>query len=774
MATIPETLATALQYHQAGQLPEAEGIYRQILEAEPNHPDAWHLLGVVAHQRGEHETAIEHIRHAIALKDTDAAFYSNLGEVYRARGMFSEAVACYRKAIDLVPNLADAHSNLGLALQAQGERTEAIACYRRAIELKPAFPEAHSNLGIALQDEGQIAEAIASFHRAVELKPDFAMAQNNLGALLTLQGQYAEAITCFQQALQASPDFPDPHHNIGSALQDMGRAAEAVSWHERALQLKPDFAEAHNGLGNAYVRLGRIAEAIGCYQKALELKPDYADAHVGLGVAIQTQGQVREAMACYEQALQLQPEHGNAHLNRALTRLLTRDFERGWLEYEWRWKLKDMRPREFSQPPWDGGPLAGKTILLYAEQGLGDTVQFIRYTPLLKELGARVVVECQERLLPLLAHCPGVDEWVGHGFPLPPFDVHAPLLSLPRLFETCFENIPASIPYVSASPALVDQWRARLRSFAGFKVGISWQGNPTYRGDRCRSIPVGDFARLARVPNVCLISLQKGNGAEQLAEARELSCVVDFSSSMDEQAGAFGDTAAMMMNLGLVITSDSAIAHLAGSLGVPVWVALPIMPDWRWFLDREDSPWYPTMRLFRQKRFGDWDEVFERIAAELAAMVNGGQSATISHTSGETLPIWIPIPPGELLDKITILEIKRTRISDVEKLQNVQREFDQLCTVRDRVVAPSAELTDLSNRLATANEKLWEIEDQIRECEARKDFGPRFVELARAVYLTNDERAAIKRQINECLGSKLIEEKAYSSYALDQSKEMQA
>ncbi len=761
---ISESLAVALEHHQAGRLPEAEGIYRQILEVEPNYPDAWHLLGVVAHQAGQHERAAEHIHYAIRLKDTDAAYYNNLGEVYRARQMIPEAIDCYQRAIELSPNVADSYNNLGLALREQGQRATAITCYLQALQRKPDFVEAYGNLGLALQEEGQLAESIACYRRAAELKPDFALAQNNLGALLALQGEYAEAIVYFKQSLQTMPDYPDAHHNIGAALLDMGQAAEAVPWIEKALQLQPDYPEAHNSLGNARQRFGQMAEAAICYQKALQLKPDYPEAHNNLGLSLQNQGHVSEAIHGYERALYLRPDFVDAHVNRSFAWLLTRNFEHGWLEYEWRWLLKNVRRRSFCQPQWDGQAAPEKTVLLHAEQGLGDTIQFIRYVPLVKQLVGRVIVECQERLVPLLANCSGVDQWITTGQNLPDFDLHAPLLSLPRLFRTSLADIPADVPYVAASPELIEQWRVRLSGIEGIKVGISWQGNPTYRFDHCRSIPLAQYGPLAELPGIRLISLQKSDGTEQLDEIRERFHVEDISRDLDEQAGPFMDTAAVMMNLDLVITSDSAIAHLAGALGVPVWVALPMMPDWRWLLDRDDSPWYPTMRLFRQKTLGEWEDVFESIASELRTITGGDRSRLHPATRLETPPIAVPMAPGELLDKIAILEIKTRRISDGNKSRNVQRELALLRDVRDHSIRSSAELVALAERLATVNERLWEIEDHIRECEANKKFGPPFVELARSVYIANDERSAVKLQINELLGSTILEEKAYKLY----------
>jgi hypothetical protein len=270
---------------------------------------------------------------------------------------------------------------------------------------------------------------------------------------------------------------------------------------------------------------------------------------------------------------------------------------------------------------WQGEPLAGKTILLHAEQGLGDTIQFIRYAPIVKQHGATVIVECQKPLLGLLQGCPGVDQLVGQGDAIAGFDVHAPLLSVPGILKTTVETVPARIPYLFPKPALVEHWRTRLIQLGGFKIGIAWQGNPRYPNDRFRSIPLRCFAPLAQVPAVRLISLQKGPGAEQLAEVRNLFPIADLAGELDQQSGPFVDTAAVMKNLDLVITSDTAAAHLAGALGAAVWVALPSAPDWRWSLDRCDSPWYPTMRLFRQRDWGNWQDVFEEIEQALPAAV---------------------------------------------------------------------------------------------------------------------------------------------------------
>ena len=356
---------------------------------------------------------------------------------------------------------------------------------------------------------------------------------------------------------------------------------------------------------------------------------------ITLAWRVRHQGKWDDAAAHFERALSLKADYPVPHFNLALVWLTHGDFERGWTKYDWRWTQPGFIRREFSQRLWDGTHLGGKTILLHAEDGLGDTLHFIRYASLVRERGGNVIVECQSALVRLLQGVPGISRLVAQGAPLPGFDVQAPLLSLPGIFHTVLETIPAKVPYLHADRNLVEHWRRELQKSdvkstgldtgRSLRVGIAWQGNPGFLHDRLRSIPLAHFAKLAKVPGLQLVSLQKGPGKEQLLEQKDEFSVLDLGNRVDEKYGGFMDTAAIMQNLDLVITSDTVIAHLAGALGVPVWVALALAPDWRWLLNREDSPWYPTMRLFRQRSQGDWDEVFERIAEQLRKRANEGR-----------------------------------------------------------------------------------------------------------------------------------------------------
>ena len=452
----------------------------------------------------------------------------------------------------------------------------------------------------------------------MRLNPRYPEAENNIAAALLRQGKPEQAIVHCQNAIRLRSGYAKAHNNFGLALVALGRPGEAIIKYHETLRLDSTDAEAYNNLSIALLQKDKVDEAVVCLQEALRIKPDFPEAHLSMAAALLRKASLEEALSHCGDAVALKPNFADARWFRAVLWLLQGNFEQGWPEFEWRWQLAGNSPRKFSQPLWDGSNLHGRRILLHAERGFGDTVQFIRYAPLVQERGGEVIVECQPALLRLLQGVQGIDCLVGQWRALPEFDVQAPLLSLPGIFRTVLQTIPSRVPYVVADPQLVEHWRLELAKSGNgrvFKVGIAWQGNPTFYHDRLRSIPLSQFATLANVPQVQLISLQKGPGIQQMRSVK--AAIVDLAKRLDEDSGAFMDTAAVMKNLDLVITSDTAVAHLAGALGVPVWVALGVAPDWRWLLERADSPWYPTMRLFRQRHEGDWSEVFQRISQEL-------------------------------------------------------------------------------------------------------------------------------------------------------------
>ena len=577
-----EALDLAIFHHQSGNLRDAEKMYRNILSLNPNHADALNLLGVIAMQVGRLTEAVDLISRAIALNSRFGDYYCNLSEAHRRLGHTDSAVALARRAIELNPGMPEAFTNLALALSEIGQNKDAVAAHRRATELRPHHPPAFRNLGTALRKEGQLDEAVAALNRAIELKPDFAEAYIELGNAFSDQSKHDEALECYR----------------------------------RAIQRDPKSAEAYCNLGNSLTALDRFQEASAAYHKAIELKPDFALAHVNLGKALSYSGEFQAAIRALERAIQTSPQLAFAHYCLAVELLRLGDFRRGLLEYEWRGEpvsaflAKAPKPA----PRWDGGDIRGRTIFIYGEQGFGDNLQFARYVPMLAKRGARVILGCRPELLRLFKGCLDVEKLISTADPVPTFDCHCPVASLPLAFATELNSIPASVPYLKADPALVQAWAEKLGPrHADLRIGLAWAGNPDFQDDRRRSLTLTQLSPLADAHNVIFYSLQKGHAASQLATPPRGMKINDLGCELTD----FADTAAAMSSLDLIVTTDTSVAHLAGALGLPVWVMLQYVPAWRWLIDREDSPWYPTMKLFRQRVFGDWAEVIDRVAKSL-------------------------------------------------------------------------------------------------------------------------------------------------------------
>jgi tetratricopeptide (TPR) repeat protein len=533
-----------------------------------------------------------------------------LARHYQQQGAWQIAEQLYRQILHAEPRHAEALYQLGFQAYRLSRFEVAAEYLVQAATAQPEVPVIHCHLGQVYRALGRHQEAIACLEKAVHLKPDYAEANNNLGGVLREVGRLPEAITCYEQAVRHVPHFAAAHSNLGVAYQAAGRLDEAIACYQQALRLDPHCVPALINLGTTFQDQSKLDEAVASFQQALQIQPHFAEAHYNLGVVLRAQGKWEKGLAHLEQALRLNPDSADAHLARSAAWLEAGDFERGWAEYEWRQRSPRFAvpPLAVARPAWDGSPLNGKTMLLRAEQGLGDTVQFIRYAPLLQQRGGRVIAEVQPPLLSLLRTCPGIDQLIPQGEAPPNYDLQAYLLSLPRLLRTNLTNIPSNVPYLWADAALVSRWREQLADIPGFKIAIAWQGNPAKELDELRSIRLHEFGPLAQIDGAVLLSLQKGSGIEQINAVADRFSVIDVGSRFGE---SFMDTAAVLMNVDLVITIDTALAHLAGALGLPVWVALPVNADWRWLRDHEDSPWYPTMRLFRQSRVGDWGGVFK-------------------------------------------------------------------------------------------------------------------------------------------------------------------
>jgi tetratricopeptide (TPR) repeat protein len=543
------------------------------------------------------------------------------GLKHHQAGRLQEAASVYQQILQANPLNANALHLLGLVQHQQGLHEAGIENIRRAIDVQPRVEIMWENLIEIFLTLGRNRDAADAAKRLLQLNPNNGKGYFNLGRAFWGLGNLESSVTNFRRVLQLNPNSMDAYINLANVLRKLGKLDEAAHGLRHALSLSQGSAQAHFNLGLVLHDQGKIEEAIHSFRKALEINPNYGQAHRDLAVALNSQGKVQEAIGSWRKTLEINPNDAVAHKDLGHNLLRMGNFQEGWAHYEWRWRTQDkiFKPRNFSQPLWDGRPLQGKRLLVHAEQGLGDTLQFIRYLPLVQQRACRVILECQKPLRLLLSRFPGIDKLV-LGDDLPPFDFYVPLLSLPYLLGTHAGNIPADVPYLFARQDLIYHWQNRLSDCPGLKIGICWQGSPEHAGDRQRSLSVELFAALADVPSVNLISLQVGIGKEQLAgicfRVKALGPDFDYQTH-----GSFMDTAAVMKNLDLVVTVDTAVAHLAGALSVPVWVALPKVPDWRWLLGREDSPWYPTMRLFRQSHPGEWADVFQRIAGEARRLV---------------------------------------------------------------------------------------------------------------------------------------------------------
>ncbi len=600
-----------------GKAADALAEFREAIRLDPRHSDAHGNLGVaLAHLRRlpEAEAAF---RLAIRFDATNTTMYVNLATCLLQQNRHTDCEEWARQAIQLKPDLAEAHRLLGTSLDARRKYEAAETAFRQAVTLEPNHAEAHFKLARVFARRDNPKEAEAQFREAVKLKPDFTSAWSSLGQLLCDLERHSEAVECARTAVTLDPKSADLHNALGVALAGCEKFDEAETSYRQALRRNPKFVTAHSNLGNCLRAAGKLDEAEKSLRESLKLKPDYAEAHNNLGIVLVQAGREADAQTHYDEAIRLRADYPEARMNRSLSWLGNGDFVRGWPEYEWRFRVNAKRHKPPPGPKWAGEPLPGKILLITAEQGLGDTIHFIRYAPLAKARVGTVLFDCPGPLASLVATCPGVDKVAPRGTGGVTYDAHIPLLSLPGIFGIPPEAATAPIPYFRPDPERVAFWKNELAGYSGLKVGIAWQGSKVHKGDRLRSVALTRFAPLAAVPGVTLLSLQKPPGIEQLADGSAAGMgVIDLGSKI---AAEMADAAALMMSMDLVVAVDTAVVHLAGALGRPVWVALPFASDWRWLRNREDSFWYPSMRLFRQAARGDWDGVFGRLAVALAA-----------------------------------------------------------------------------------------------------------------------------------------------------------
>lgn len=578
------------------------------------------------------------------LKKNIGTEYLQLARDYEKENNAPKAVQFYKKALEFLPDDLEASFSYANFLYNQNNIEQAIEQYKKSLNLKTDSPSLHYNLGVCLEKKDQKDEAISHFKEALRLNPGYTNAYLRVGNLLKNQKKQEEALSFFERGLQTTPHALDLLNAAAGLLKDLNRFEEAINYYRSACEQNPQNLSCLLELGNTYNMINCWPEALECYKKILEIRPNTHEVLYNFGYTLKKMGYVQESIEVYDKVLKMSPEYPQARFSRSLAYLSLGDFNRGWPEYEWRWQAYNESPKKYPQPVWDGSNPAGKTILVYAEQGLGDTFQFIRYAKCIKDQGGHVIAEVQKPLKKLLSLCPYLDAVFTPQETKPHFDAHIALMSLPMAYKTEVNTIPTEIPYLFARPDLVELWRNKLAEDKNFKIGLCWQGNPLYRSQFLRqavagkSMHVKTLLPLGKIKGITLYSLQKISGTDQLEELGD-KLIIHTIPGLDEENGPFMDTAAIMKNIDLMITIDTSMAHIAGGLGIPVWCLLPEPADWRWMLKRLDTPWFPkNMRLFRQPTPGDWDSVIQQVACELEKLVPqwNTQKARIETATPET------------------------------------------------------------------------------------------------------------------------------------------
>ena len=603
---IEKRLNQAVALHQAGKLPKAEQLYQQVLADNPRNSDALHLLGVIAYQVGKHEISVNLITNAIEIDSQQVEAYNNLGIVFKKQGKLEKSVQAHHKAIEIQPDHAEAHYNLGDTYQKQGKLEESIQAYYKAIEIQPNYTEAYNNLGIALKEQGELELAIQAYHKAIEIQPNYVEVYNNLGIALKGQGELELAIQAYHKAIEIQPTHIEAHNNIGNTYQEQGKLEESVQAYHKAIEIQPCSAEAYNNLGNAYQEQGELELAIQAYHKAIEIQDDFAEAHNNLGQIL----------------------------------LLLGYFRQGWEEYEWRWQCRNFSigQRNFPQPLWNGSNLQGKSILVWAEQGIGDEIMFANLLDSLKKISNHIIVECEIRLVAFFQRSFPETQFVPRENPPNSqllnsnIDYQVPIGSLGQWLrpdEDSFKQNRQS--YLTTCTDKSEQIKKRYQSLAAdsILIGISWKSTGAKQKQTLsKSTTLKDWTSILSQQGCCFINLQYGDIEPELEQFQEETGLKIYCDQEIDALQNLDDFATQVSALDLVVSTSNTTAHIAGALGKRVWTLLPYMPNWRWMLNRNDTLWYPHMRLFRQNTIGDWRDVFQRVTLALEQHITNDKKHT--------------------------------------------------------------------------------------------------------------------------------------------------
>lgn len=614
---------TACTRHAEGQLEEAMRGYREALECKPDLCEAHFNAGLIYLHRKQWHAAVDAYQKVLKQNPEWPEAHFNMAQACDQAGLPTQAIQAYGRALALKPDYFEACYNLGCAHLNAKEYIAAVRYLSRATRMRKVCPEVYNNLGQAHEGlkEGDLAEQC--YAKAYAMDPSMLAACFNLAQRMKAKGRLDDAARLYKDAIARHPDSASAINNLGNILRDLQRYDEAVACYRQVVALEPDLAEGHYNLGSTLRLHERFEEAIIHLHRAVQLRPDYADAWNNLALTFKNIGDLDRALSCFNRALSINPDLAVAHWNRSFVHLLKEEFLEGWADFEWRFRMPQrpsIYPFQLEGALWSGQTSHDATILVHDEQGVGDTFQFVRYLPQVKSRCHRVILETRAELVALLAHQSGADQIIvrsSDGKPAVAYDYYVPLMSLPGIFHTTTETIPFGEPYIVADSRNAQQWRAKLPA-SNLKVGLVWSGRPQHTNDRNRSCRLNDLRPLLEIPNVLFVGLQKGAAAEQAAN---LPAGIHFVN-LGEDLKDFNDTAGLLAHLDLLIGVDTAVIHLAGAMGKPTWVMIPFIPDWRWAMHREDSRWYPSLRLFRQQRPKDWAGVVERMRRELIGGVH--------------------------------------------------------------------------------------------------------------------------------------------------------
>lgn len=654
------TLKEAMRLHAAGKLDEAAELYRELLRYFPSHTDLLNILGTLELQRGNANKAALLLARSLGISPAQPTVLRHRALALQSLGRLEDALNCYDKAIALdpgdvetmqkrgqlllalnrgaearkafetiaaaLPGRADSHYNLATVLLRLGRAEEALPCFDKAIAIAPDEPNIRINRGTALLTLNRPAEALQDFETALTQVPECAEAYANKGEALRRLKRHDEALAAYDRAVQLAPDDAENRYNRGIVRYDLGRKEQALEDFDAAIARNPRMGAAYNNRGNALIDLDRLDEALASLDRAIALGPQNAEAFTNRGNVLRALNRHKEALLSYDRAIAANPDYAEAYANKSVALLHQGLYAEGWKLYEWRWKCdQPHRPilnfspqtvRQFRQAQWQGEPLNGRTLLIHAEQGLGDILQFCRYIPQVYAKGGHIVVEAPQALLPLLNTLKGQYVFIGTGETPPDFDLHCPIMSLPLAFATTLETVPDEVPYLFVDPAKRQEWQKRLGPKTGSRIGVAWSGNPKHTDDRHRSIALSQLSPLFELPFE-FHAIQKDL---RPADAEVLARIPNLRHYGDDLRD-FSDTAALIDEMDLVISVDTSAAHLAGALGKPLWLLLTWVSEWRWLIDCTDTPWYPTAELFRQPKRDDWAGVAAILTERLKALM---------------------------------------------------------------------------------------------------------------------------------------------------------